>query len=1257
MDNVQRTSTDQASFQNGCWAVLKRLGRAWGLSILFFVIFPATLKAGQFGDFTYVYAYPECTITGYTGAGGDVEIPFSVIDGTTCVTVTGIDAGTFKACTNLTAITIPSGVASIGCEAFYGCFRLTKVIIPARVTDICSDTFKACSNLTSVTISAPQIVSIESGAFSDCVSLSSVFFLGDQPSSVDSNAFSGVTNATFFYQPQKHGWDSTFAGQPTVQLPFKYVVTVDGRASFCGFGSIAVGAVTIPTEAGGYPVTDIGGKAFADCVGLTGVTIPTTITSIGIGAFFGCAGLTQVTIPDSVTNIANYAFADCIGLRSVTMSHSVINIGAGTFSGCLRLTGVTIPAGVASIGDQAFESCSGLKAVTALDGVASVGFEAFSGCSGLSSMMIPSSVTNVGWWAFSDCTRLTEVTIPDSVTSIGDYAFSGCAAITNISVAEANANYSSLDGVLFNSDQTMLIRCPSGKTGNYVIPSGVTAIKTEALSGCASLSSVAIPAGVSSIGGYAFEGCTNLAAINVDVSNASYCSLEGVLFDNSVSTLIQYPIGKADNRYTIPSDVSSVNDGAFEGCAGLTEVSISSNVTSIGNCAFKDCTGLTGIMIPAGVTLIGDQAFLNCTALTAIHVDSANANYSSMDGVLFGYIDWQKKQQTLIQYPAGRSGSYTIPDDIQFIGDYAFFNCTGLTGVTISSSVCEIGDYAFCNCTGLTSITIPDNCDCIGNAAFFNCAHLNNVAIPSSISSIGNAAFLNCSELTEIDVNTNNACFCSANGVLFDKSQTTLIQCPAGKIGSYCVPGSVTRLDDHAFFNCIGLTAIDVDASNEVYSSDNGVLFDKSQTTLIQCPGGKAGGCPVLPSVIGIKSVAFFNCSLLTGIALPVGLTTVGEYAFSKCNSLLAITVDADNPYYSSLNGVLFNKDMSCLIQYPAGRTESSYTVSNTVTCIEGGAFSGVESLLGVYFKGDKPDRVGLGVFSGADNVIVYYMPGTAGWGEPFFAGCPAVFLPYLYAETEDGILLSAYVGTNAVEVIPSSIEGKPVTDIESYAFFNCTNLTSVTIPACVVSIGDSAFENCVSLTSVTVSAGVIDIGDAAFYNCISLSGMSLPDSVTSIGNWAFASCDALREISVPASVIDIGNYAFAYCANLDGIYFKGDAPDFGWTAVAGSKGVTLYYASSAAGWNQPVAGQNPVLWDPHVQAGSEFGPNAAGQFRFTVLGTNNMTVVVEACTNLVNAVWLPVSTVTLADGMAAFTDVASTNHLARYYRFRMPDP
>jgi len=420
-------------------------------------------------QFTFVTNNGAITITRYIGSGGAVVIP----DTTNGYPVVSIGANAFlNASSNMTSVTIPNSITSIGDRAFYTCYRLTSVTIPTSATNIGNSAFGGCSGLTSVTI-PNSVTSIGDRAFYGCSGLTNISVAADNPS------YSSANGVLF---------DKT-------------------QAILIQFPARQAGNYTIPNS-----VTNIGNGAFSGCTSLTNVTIPNGVTSIGQSAFSGC-GLTSVTIPDSVTSMGESAFYYCTSLTNVIIGNGVTSIGNGAFGACLGLKSVTIGNSVTNIGDVAFSSCHALTSVVIGNSVTSIGNSAFYGCFVLTSVTIPNSVTSIGGSAFIYCYALTSVTIPNSVTSIGSQAFGGCRGLINISVAADNPAYSSVNGVLFDKTQTILIQFPGGRAGNYIIPNGVTRIAIYAFQYCHGLTSVTIPSSVTSIGDQAFYVCIGLTTI------------------------------------------------------------------------------------------------------------------------------------------------------------------------------------------------------------------------------------------------------------------------------------------------------------------------------------------------------------------------------------------------------------------------------------------------------------------------------------------------------------------------------------------------------------------------------------------------------------------------------------------------------------------------------------------------------------------------------------------------------------------------
>ena len=272
----------------------------------------------------------------------------------------------------------------------------------------------------------------------------------------------------------------------------------------------------------------------AACIALSGNVAHAQITDNGLGYYNSGNGTITITyyygsdgalsIPSTilvngvylpVTSILDYAFDGCANLSSVTIPTSVTSIGEHAFWQCDNLVSVTIPSSVTSIGNETFANCSSLTSITIPSSVTSIGIGAFAGCSSLTSFTIPTSVTSIGFGAFDGCANLTSVTIPASVTSIGSIAFDNCSSLTAINVNTGNPDYSSVNGVLFNQNQTTLVEYPGGLNGNYTIPTGVTSILDYAFDGCANLTSVTLPDSVTRIGNEAFANSSSLTSVTI----------------------------------------------------------------------------------------------------------------------------------------------------------------------------------------------------------------------------------------------------------------------------------------------------------------------------------------------------------------------------------------------------------------------------------------------------------------------------------------------------------------------------------------------------------------------------------------------------------------------------------------------------------------------------------------------------------------------------------------------------------------------
>lgn len=441
-----------------------------------------------------------------------------------------------------------------------------------------------------------------------------------------------------------------------------------------------------------------------------------------------------------------------------------------------------------------------------------------------------------------------------------------------------------------------------------------------------------------------------------------------------------------------------------------------------------------------------------------------------------------------------------IKSGVKCIGEWAFYNCANLTSVTIPASVTSIHPDAFNLCTSLTSVTLPSSVTSIGEAAFYKSGLINitipnsvttigdfafyrtcltSITIPGSVTSIGSRVFNYCSGLSEINVDSGNTQYSSADGVLFDKSGTALLVYPAGKAASsYSIPDSVTQIGYTAFFGATNLTGITIPGTVASIDSDAFVYCENlSEVTISN-------------GVEEIGEEAFGMCPL-TSISIPASVTSIGGGAFSG-TQIDSFAVDADNPSYTVTNGVLFNKSKTKLVAYPSMKQDESYTIPGTVTSIGMSAFN--------------------------------------------YCGClKTITIPQSVTKIERYAFSSCSL---TGITIPSG-----VTSIEEHTFDDCSALKSVTIPDTVTSIASKAFYECTGLKSIRLPQKLRTIGDSAFCLCSALTGIVIPPDVTHIDEYAFQDCGNLATVTITANETTIGYGAFESCPKMTLKAFAGSKP------------------------------------------------------------------------------------------------------------------
>lgn len=757
---------------------------------------------------------------------------------------------------------------------------------------------------------------------------------------------------------------------------------------------------------------------------------------------------------------------------------------------------------VTRIGRYAFRNCQELYSVTIGDNVKVIEMAAFENCTSLFIVTIPDGVEVIRESAFTRC-FFSSITIPPSVSFIGKDAFIYCDNIDKVYITDlakwckidfANQYSNPLNGgasLFLKGVEVKGLSIPgSGELGNY------------AFYGCKSITNLIIPASVSSIGDWAFAGCKNIANITF-----------------------------------YPGNLTWIGSSAFEGCTGLTSLTLPAGLTMIGGSAFKHCSQISSVTIPMHVTSIGMNAFYGCSQISSVHIeDIAKWCGIAFDGMESNPLNYARR----LFKDGAEVQELTIPKNVTAIRSFAFVNCSNLTSLTIPAGVESIGSYAFVNCSSLASIKVEsgntaydsrNDCNAIietkSNELLYGC---KNTIIPGSVTRIGKRAFYGCKDLASI-----------------------------------IIPSSVTSIGGNAFYDCGDLKDVYVPSLRPWLNISFQDIFSNplAYDGLFHVGDEEMHDLVIPEDVTDIKPFAFVSCGSLTSVTIPNSVTSLGKMAFRGCKGLTHATIGdgvtsietetfaltdlievtigsgVKSIGQNALNSCLHLTDVYCLPENPPTTFNNSFSFS-PITSATLHVPEGSEK----YYMACEPWMNFKSIVPISDFVTMQY--GTLYYRLNLKTGEAAV----TNSTWGEGYGDRGYTGS--IE-IPSSVTYRrkeySVTSIDRYAFYECSGLTSFTIPGGVKLIGESAFEGCSNLASVFIPGSVTDIGAAAFSGCSSLSAVTIPNGVSKIDYYTFAHCSSLKFVTIPGSVKSIGAWALYGCSSLTSVTIPSSVTSIGMEA------------------------------------------------------------------------------------------------------------
>lgn len=756
-----------------------------------------------------------------------------------------------------------------------------------------------------------------------------------------------------------------------------WTLTADGTLTVTGYGQ---GTMNDYDQNETYaPWNDYGPQ-------VNKIIIGQGVTSVGKHAFYSCKNATEIEIGNSVKKIASYAFGSTF--TSVTIPASVTSIDKYAFRAAAALQGYYVdPQNQYYSNDEkgvlfdknktqlqhAPLNLSGKYVVP--DTVTTLVDYCFDGCDRLTELEVGNSVTAIQTSAFGTCAHMKTLTIGDGVQDVGDL-FSRChlpeletlnlgsgftklrdlsdlPAVMNINISANNTVYTSVDGILYSKDKTILEKFPCGRTGTFRIPEGVTHVRgfanckiedvvipesvtiVENFSGCKNLTELQIPDSVTDLRSSSFANCTNLEKVKLP----SKIEIIGLWSFSGCSKL---------KEVAFPEKLEKIENGAFEDCVSLTEITFPETLKRLEQKAFSDCKSLSKITFTGSVPYIVDSAFKNVSA--ACYYPQNNLSWTEDKMTNYGgALTWVPYEVNEFE---GEEHTYTVPD----------------TNATLAYQIDENTSTAIitkCNIDATGMLTIPDAIDGyqvveIGAEAFKECVGLEDVTIPQTVTKIGEKAFIGCKKLAHITI---------PEGITEIKAYTF----SGCGLTSLEFPESLVEIGDYAFQN-LKMQELNVPEHIKVFGKG---IFANSELRDIELPD----------SMSSIPDNMFEKSYYLHNVKLPQSLVTIGDSAFAKCYELYSMELPEG---LISIGNQAF---IACGARVSYGSYYSAYnftsiTLPSTLQYIGKQAFYMCQSLKSIIIP-DKVEKIVQYAFGGCYNMKTVVIPaGVTNIDEDAFVQC-----------------------------------------------------------------------------------------------------------------------------------------------------------------------------------------------------------------------------------------------------------------------------